>query len=300
MKFLLYAVLGLLVLVVLAAGFVLLPPHLQIRNLDIEIPTLEDVRALAVSEAEIPEVINFVTTAEQSSGAGAVGHVGVLVTWRNGKQLLIDSGMDQKAAVAFGKPMESLLGAEPTQAYGPIEELLGDAINEIDGIIFTHLHSDHTQGVTALCAAMDSPATIFQTRHQSEQQNHLTAAGQQLIDTSGCRKSVLEGELIKTIAGFPGVYAISAGGHTPGSTVIVVLTKNHISLFPGDLTNTIANVRNNEGKGWLYSNLIVPENTALLERWRLWLKSVDKAEGLSLFPAHDIEHMRASALVELD
>jgi glyoxylase-like metal-dependent hydrolase (beta-lactamase superfamily II) len=297
MKLLMYAVPGLVVLVVLAAGFLLLPPHLQIRNLTIEIPTLDQIRALQVPELEAPQVITFVATAEQGNGAGGVGHVGVLVTWLSGKQLLIDAGMGTEAAVAFGEPMESLQGWDPTQAYGPIEELLGDDINQIDGVIFTHLHSDHTQGVTAICAAMESPATIFQTRLQAEQQNHLTVAGQQLIDTSSCKKSVLGDEPIKSIEGFPGVYAVSAGGHTPGSTVIVVLTEDHTSIFSGDLTNAIANVRNNEGKGWLYSNLVVPENTVLLEEWRLWLQSADEAEGLSVYPAHDIGHMRQSEII---
>lgn len=299
MKIFLYAVLVLLVLVVFAVGFVLVPAHLQIRNLDIEIPALEEIQALEVSEIDMPQVITFVTTAEQGSGTGAIGHVGVLVTWLSGKQLLIDTGMDNEAAIAFGKPMETLLGADPTEAYGPVEEILGEDINEIEGILFTHLHSDHTQGMTTLCAAMESPATIYQTSRQAEQQNHLTAGGQQLVDSSSCKRSILNGELIKSIEGFPGVFAIAAGGHTPGSTVIVVLTKNQTLIFSGDLTNAIANVRNNEGKGWLYSNLIVPENTVLLGAWRSWLKSADEAEGLSVFPAHDIGHMRQSDIIEL-
>jgi glyoxylase-like metal-dependent hydrolase (beta-lactamase superfamily II) len=297
MKYILYALSGLIVLVILAAGFVLLPPHIQIRQLDIEIPELDALRSLDVPEMDRPQILMFVTTAEQGDGPGTIGHVGVLVTWLNGRQLLIDTGMDRESAVAFGKPMESVLGAPPTETFGPIEEQLGDAIDDIKGIIFTHMHSDHTQGVTAVCSSMEEPATIFQTRHQAEEQNHLTIGGRRLIDSSACQRSVLGDEMIKPIDGFPGVYAISAGGHTPGSTVVAVVTASGIVLFSGDLTNAIANVRNNEGKGWLYSYLIVPENTGLLEKWRLWLKAADEADDFWVFPAHDLEHMRQSEVV---
>ncbi len=297
MKYLLYALLGLIVLVILAAGFVLIPAHLQIRQMDIAIPDLDALRSLAVPDMETPRLVGFVTTAEQGNGPGTIGHVGILVAWPNGRQLLIDTGMDRESAVAFGKPMESVLGAPPTETYGPIEEQRGDAINDIKGIIFTHLHSDHTQGVTAICAAMAVPATIFQTRQQAEDQNYLTGDGQRSIDNSACNRSVLADNTLKSIDGFPGIYAIAAGGHTPGSTIVAVVTESGIVVFSGDLTNAIANVRNNEGKGWLYSYLIVPENTRLLEQWRLWLKAADESDDFQVFPAHDIAHMRQSEIV---
>jgi hypothetical protein len=42
----------------------------------------------------------------------------------------------------------------------------------------------------------------------------------------------------------------------------------------------------------LYSYFIAPENAALLNRWRIWVKAADGKENISVLPAHDIDHMR--------
>lgn len=292
MKYLAITVVGLLGLTVLILGIVLVPAHLQIREIDVDIPSLNEIANLPVAAADRPRAVTFVTTAQQSSGLGTIGHVGVLVSWNNGRQLLIDTGMDHEAAVDFGKLFESALGADPVETFGSIEEQLGRRVDDIRGLVFTHLHSDHTQGVTALCNAMTEPARIFQTWDQAKEHNLHTQAGQTLIDEARCQQELLKDETIMPIEGFPGVYAIAAGGHTPGSTIVIVVTDKQTWIFSGDLTNDIASIRNNAGKGWLYSYFIVPENTALLEDWRLWLKAADERENISVFPAHDVNHMR--------
>jgi hypothetical protein len=40
--------------------------------------------------------------------------------------------------------METALGADPAVSHGTIAELLGDRIQRVEGIGFTHLHIDHT------------------------------------------------------------------------------------------------------------------------------------------------------------
>lgn len=292
MRYLAFVVLGLLGLIVVIVCAVLVPAHLQIRAIDIDLPPLDEIVNLRVDEFDSPQLVAFVTTAQQSSGLGTIGHVGVLVTWINGRQLLIDTGMDREAAVEFGKPIESALGADPTETFGPVEEQLEDSVDDISGIVFTHLHIDHTQGITGLCSGMAEPARVFQTSDQANEHNLHTEAGQALIDEASCRTELLKGGTIKSIEGFPGVFAIAAGGHTPGSTIFVVVTSDHTWIFSGDLTNDMASIRNNTGKGWLYSYFIVPEHTALLEHWRLWLKAADEMENISVLPAHDILLMR--------
>lgn len=151
----------------------------------------------------------------------------------------------------------------------------------------------NAEGSTVLNrSAMTEPAGIFQTLDQANEHNLLTQAGQALVDEAGCQGELLGDEVIKSIEGFPGVYAIAAGGHTPGSTIFVVLTSEQTWIFSGDLTNDVASIRNNADKGWLYSYFIVPENTALLNGWRIWLKAADEMENISVLPAHDIDHMR--------
>lgn len=299
MKVLSYGVLAIVFLVVVLLGVFIIPAHLQIRQMNIELPVPERLLELGAQVQALPRSLSFVTTSEQSGPIVTLGHVGILVSWADGRQLLIDAGMDREAAIAFGKPLETLYSSSPALAYGPIEEQLGDEINNISGIVFTHLHSDHTAGISSICTAMNEPALIYQTIDQYEQQNHLTSAGRALIDSSACKQRQLGSDLIKALEDFPGVFALSAGGHTPGSTIFAVFTEEQLWLFSGDLTNAMANIHNNEGKGWLYSTLVVPENTILLERWRRWLKDLDARDAVSVIPAHDIEHLRASGIPEL-
>lgn len=277
----------------------LIPHHLQIRGVDIVLPAQQDVLALRDLPGEQPVDVAFVTTAEQESELGRLGHVVMLVTWADGRQLAIDAGMNRQDAAAFGEPMESIYNAAPSLNYGPVEEQLAGDVNLISGIVFTHLHSDHTLGVTALCAVQSHPATIMQTSDQASLQNHLTEDGQTLVQSSACTTQVLSDALIKPLPGYPGVYAIAAGGHTPGSTIYVVNTRAQQYIFSGDITNAMANIEHNEGKGWIYSYLVVPEDTALLEEWREWLRALDEVEGALVLPAHDIEHMRSHGLREL-
>ena len=89
--------------------------------------------------------------------------------------------MDREAAVEFGKLIEAMMGADPVETFGPIEEQLAGGVDNIRGIVFTHLHSDHTQGVTALCNTMTEPARIFQTLEQAKEHNLHTQAGQRLV-----------------------------------------------------------------------------------------------------------------------
>lgn len=292
MKKLAYIITSILALVIIFATIVLLPAHIQIRTVHANIPTHEEIINLKNADTNNPQVVSFVTIAEQSKGDTTIGITSVLVTWAGGKQLLIDAGMDRQAAQAFGKQLELLMNAEPISTIGPIEEQLQDNVNNIEGIVLTHLHIDHTQGLTALCNAMTKPATIFQTVHQAREHNLHTKEGQQTIDNAQCERQELEAGNIKAIEGFPGVYAIEAGGHTPGSTIYVVITAAQIWIFSGDLSNDFDSIKSNSGKGFMYSTFFIPENTALLEQWRLWLAAMDEMKGVTVLPAHDIKRMR--------
>ena len=177
-------VVGFGALLALVLLVVLVPPHLQVRGLDVDIPASDVIDQQGSQDADYPVAVSFINTAQQTSGIGTIGHPGILITWQSGKQFLIDAGMDRQSAIEFGSLMEFLFGAEPTQTFGPIEEQLGEAINNIEGIGFTHLHIDHTQGISAICNAMQDPATIFQTTDQANEQNLHTEDGQALVESS--------------------------------------------------------------------------------------------------------------------
>lgn len=296
-KVLVYLLAGLAVVACVAFSMVLLPAHWQIRSLAVDIPPARtlDAALQAIDEDAFPREIRFINTAQQASPFGHLGHVAILIRWDNGSAFLIDTGMSPAEATAFGKPLE-YLGAGPTETYGSVEAQLDTAIDEIRGIGFTHLHADHTASIARLCSRMTSPAPIYQTRDQRQLHNLHTEDGQALVNASNCAKELLGEGTIKAVPGFSGLFAIAAGGHTPGSTIFVTRVDGKTWIFAGDITNAMADIQDNRGKGFAYSYLLIPEDTALLERWRIWLKAQDARERVQVLVAHDIDAYQASEL----
>jgi len=292
-----YLLLAVAALSIAAFAAVMLPAHWQIRSVAVDIPSAGKLDAVLdeVSADDFPSEIHFINTAQQSGPFGKLGHVGVLIQWADGKSFLIDSGMNDAEAIAFGSPFE-LLGAEPTQTFGAVESQLGAAVNSIRGIGLTHLHSDHTAGISRICTAIEPPATIYQTLQQKSLHNLHTQAGQVLVNESNCSKSELGPTTIKPVPGFSGLFAIAAGGHTPGSTLFVTRLDGKTWIFAGDITNAMSDIYNNRGKGFMYSYLLIPEDVQVLRNWRLWLKAQDDRAGVHVLVAHDIDAYHASSL----
>ena len=110
-----------------------------------------------------------------------MGHPVFVIEWDGGRRFLIDAGMTRAEAEAFGKPIESILGSEPIEPHGPVSEQLADAVGSVAGIAFTHLHIDHTEGVGALCEALNRPLPVYQTADQADRSNYTTAPGNEAI-----------------------------------------------------------------------------------------------------------------------
>jgi glyoxylase-like metal-dependent hydrolase (beta-lactamase superfamily II) len=123
---------------------------------------------------------------------------------------------------------------------------------------------------------------------QREQQNFGTDPGEAKIAGSSCGRAVLAGETVKPVTGFPGLVAIAAGGHTPGSTIFAVRFNGQIWLFAGDITNDMQSLHDNIDKHWAYSTFVVPEHTRRQEELRLWLESLDQQGEFTVLVAHDI------------
>jgi len=102
--------------------------------------------------------------------------------------------------------------------------------------------------------------------------------------------------LIKNVEGFPGLFAISVAGHTPGSTVYLTKINGMIWIFAGDIANTMADLLENNGKGWFYTYLLVPENADWLNELRVWLKELNDQEDIEVLVAHDLEGYERSGL----
>jgi len=284
------------VLICGAAGF-LLEAHWEMRDIAPPLPELATLDARTrVSGA--PVRVSYVNTATQrSTGPAAIGHPGFLLEWSDGRVFLIDVGMTPEQAVAFGRPMEWLLGAEPTETHGSLAEQLGSAVRRIEGVGFTHLHNDHTGGLASLCEAIDRPVPVFQTPEQSELENYTTGLGRRDIEAAECAvPRRLEGGPLFPVPGFPGLLAQSAGGHTPGSTIYFARVGDTTWVFAGDVTNSMESLRLNRPKPRVYSLFIVPENPERLDVLRRWLGDLDDRPGVEVVVSHDIDRIVESGI----
>ncbi len=284
---------------ILGLAVFLLPAHLQVRSVD---PPLPDLAAMfeSVDVEGGPIRVRYVNSATQPTSDGRdMGHTAFVLDWEDGRRFVIDLGMEPDVAIEFGKPMESLLGSGPVSPHGSVAEQMGEGVESVAGLAFTHLHHDHTQGIVALCRSHGGNLPIYQTPFQFEKRNYTTDMGYVFIeearalpDSKGCatpkRLDDNPTGSLHPIPGFPGLVAIPAGGHTPGSTLYLAHVADHYFLFSGDITNTRRDLIENLPKPALYSFLIVPEDTRRTEKMRLWLRDLDARDDLTVVVSHDL------------
>lgn len=275
----------------LAIGAVLGEAHLEMRSLDPPLPTAEDLGAIGAPHRDGPVRIRFVNTSTQRTPEERDGaHPGFLLEWTDGRALLIDVGMERAAALEFGKPLE-WLGAAPPVAHGSVGEQLGPAAVAIRAVAFTHLHHDHTGGMAELCEAAGHELPVLQTPEQHDRLNFGTRLGLDALEAASCERRVRigdgEGRSHHPLPGFPGVYAIPAAGHTPGSTIYAARVGATLWILSGDVTNSKPNLLRDVPKPLAYSLLIVPEHRERLGRLRRWLAGLDGAPDTVVLPSHD-------------
>jgi glyoxylase-like metal-dependent hydrolase (beta-lactamase superfamily II) len=300
--------LGLLLLLlavgVLAGGLAL--AHRAIDALDPPLPPLAEL-ARSPADPDLPVALRWIDTARQPMPRAAVldpardpdpdapyvmSHPAFVLEWADGRLLLVDVGMDPASARAFGRPLRWLAGAGPIEPLGSAASRLGPAAGRVRGIAFTHLHTDHVAGVAALCEAVSEPVPLFQTRLQAELGNFTTWPGRRQLEAASCLvPRVLDDVPPHEIPGFPGVVAVAAAGHTPGSTLFVVhrRTPEGVARYvlTGDVVNHVDGLRADVPKPPLYSLLVVPESTRRLGDLRRTLRTLWQEHGVQPLVSHD-------------
>lgn len=230
-----------------------------------------------------------------------MSHPAFLLRWADGRKLLIDTGMERAAAAQFGRTLE-LVGAAPAQPRGSAVEQLPELAGGRLAVLFTHLHTDHTQGLGALCATRGgAEIELFQTPAQAARGNYTTRPGAAAIEAAGCtRRTLLADEALARVPGFPGVGVIWAAGHTPGSQIAIAALRGEGGAvrriaFTGDVANAVDGIRHGVPKPLLYRLLIVPEDETRLAEVRRFLLHLEQA-GVALAPSHDGLHLRSLGL----
>jgi glyoxylase-like metal-dependent hydrolase (beta-lactamase superfamily II) len=316
--------LGLFGGLLLVAGVGLPLAHFQIQSRD---PPLPDLGTLArFAEApDLPVRLSWVDTAIQPMPRALVldpardphpdrpyrmSHPAFVLTWSDGRLLLVDLGMDREEALRFGVPLE-WAGAGPIQPQESLADALGPALRAAPphpiGIVFTHLHVDHVGGLEALCAALPDArrVTVFQRHAQQVEFNYTTRPGRRLLTEARCvERRVLEETPAAPVPGFPGVFVIDAGGHTPGSQLVGAWVHDargtHGWILAGDVANAFDGVLDDVPKPWLYRTFLVPENEARQHRLRVYLRGAMERAGFHVLVSHDELALEASGLPRLD
>jgi glyoxylase-like metal-dependent hydrolase (beta-lactamase superfamily II) len=301
MRSLIKAVSGISAVFLLAtlAGFTY--AHLSIRGERPMLPEIEDVLALR-HELDRPVRLSWIKTASQRDPTGAIVHSVFVLEWEDGRTLLIDTGMSAEAAVEFGQPAEWALGSDPTQVGRSIDEALASARDRVVGLVFTHLHTDHTQGIELLCPSGAGPVDVFMSRAQLERPNYTTRMGLEPVQKAPCAKLVpLADEGLTPLPDLPGVGVIRAAGHTPGSQLIVAWVgkgKPQGYVFAGDAVFAFDQIEEDRPKPLVYRVMITPEADMQLGEVRRWLRVIARDHDLVVVPSHDLAHIESLELEE--
>ncbi len=281
------AISALLVLVATGLAVVLVPPHLQLRGITPSLPDDSELRSL-LSVPKGPTQISTIRSSQQERDGGSFGHSSVVIEWANGRNFVIDLAMDEAATIDFSELM-AMMGNDMTLEFnGSVATQLGDTIARVDGVGFTHLHTDHVQGIARFCAKRGTGASVVWTAWQSSEHNLHTVESAEQVKASCLAQTVLDGEGLLSVEGFPGLGVVGLGGHTPGSTLFVVPVGGTLWLMVGDTTNVKKDLLENRGKGLLYSGFLVPENTARTEALRLWFARLDNEPDMKVVVSHDL------------
>jgi len=316
----LIGVLGVVAAVVVAAALGLTWAHVAIRH---ERPALPSGEMIVTNLAgdDRPVRLTYINTATQAMPRAAVlaagldphpaepyvmSHPAFVLEWADGRILLIDTGMTHDGANDFGKPIQWMMGGAPIEPLVSVAKQLGDASERVRGVLFTHLHTDHTGGMHSLCKAVRHRVRVFMTEAQTERPNYTSRPGLRLIRGAHCVRTVSlsDGPLIPLPGAgrdaFPGVFVIPAGGHTPDSQIIVA----HVTgpdtprtyVFVGDIVNNVDGITYDVPKPLLYRALIVPEDDTRQSELRLFLRELRDRFGFTLLVSHDQRQIERSGI----
>jgi len=289
--------------------------HVAIRRERAPLPTVDTIAALAQVQG-LPIRLSLINTATQPMPRSAVlefsmdprvtepyvmSHPAFVLEWADGRILLIDTGMTRDGAVAFGRLLERFAGAQPIQPLGAAAEQLGMARERVQGVVFTHLHTDHTGGIGALCAGLQHRIPVFMTEAQAERPNFTTRPGLALLRDAGCvQQERLSGGPLMPVKGFPGVAVIAAGGHTPGSQIVIAAVHTDAGIrtyvFAGDIVNNMDGIIGNIPKPFLYRWFMVPEDNARLDELRRFLRTLREANRTTVLVSHDQRQLEHSGV----
>lgn len=184
------------------------------------------------------------------------------------RQVVVDTGFGDAA-----KCTELLnLDVEREEPYEKILETAGVRSKEITDVIFTHLHWDHA----GMACCFPIANFYCQEREWERAQNY-----PEEYPREWTRYLMENRERVKCVKGegqiLPGIQVRYVGGHTYGSQIVLVNTRNGLEIIAGDVMMTKRNLQENIPVGLCVNREECREGITLLQAY--------KAENI--YPSHD-------------
>ena len=193
--------------------------------------------------------------------------------------VMVDAGMDLDVHKFFGRGVE-----EPYDAAAARD--VERAVRSARLIVMTHEHGDHVAGVIHTAAAVDLvPKTILTRTQVQSLINSPQMPEIRLTDEQARRYIVVDYDRYLPVA--PGIAAIKAPGHTPGSQIIyVALESGREYLLIGDTAWHMDGVRLMTGKD---APWITEDERNVMDQLR-WLNQLSRSEpNVVIVASHDEE-----------
>jgi len=234
-----------------------------------------------VADAGMPGAFIF---AGESFDPWPMVHRVFQVRFADGKTVVIDAAMGP----ALFEQMNEMTGDGTyfPEAFARVE----DALAAADLVVFTHEHSDHTDG-----AAQHSDTDRLAERVRF---NAAQLANTEQLDSVSMPAALRQAEPLDVqhpIPVAPGVVLVPAAGHTPGSQLVfVVLEDGRELLFIGDVAWDWRGIEEEIYRPRLVTNLVLGEDReAVLAQYRR-LKDLAREEpDLAIVVSHDRDQRKA-------
>ncbi len=194
------------------------------------------------------------------------------------RAIVIDSGFDRATARQMGYERFN------SEAGGRVEGWLRNA----GLILLTHEHPDHLGGLAALG---DDPQVMARALLPAAQLTKRPANLGPAWPTPAALASVRRMRDLPLQAVAPGVVAIRAPGHTPGSMMyFVALGDGREYLFGGDTVTTAASWKQGRARSHLLADWIAPEDRRAVLSWLTTVRALHReAPRMEIIPGHDID-----------
>jgi glyoxylase-like metal-dependent hydrolase (beta-lactamase superfamily II) len=171
----------------------------------------------------------------------------LLLVKTEGENILIDAGMGD----VLSEKQKKIYGIEkPSELERKLSEL--DLTPEdIDLVVLTHLHADHSGGVVKLDKSGRKAPRFRNARHivQFKEWNDAMSPDERTSATYLTEnfKLLKEHDLLELVDGedevAKGIKVTNTGGHTPGHQVVFIEDGNNKILWPGDIIPTASHLK---------------------------------------------------------